>query len=135
MCLAMYLFTDKNLKQIEWIKTNPAFFIKEFSEAKEPKTFKWNRDCFNVYYLGSTNGCGCGWKPINFYEEEIERLQKINDRKNLVSELQKINLNNSWLVVCWEGDQGCELLSEQRITLNDIENPEFEFDQLRKYTF
>jgi hypothetical protein len=135
LCLAMYLFTDKNIKEIEWKEDDPAFYIEKLNETRDPKTFKWNTESFNVYYLGSSEGCGCGWNPINIYEEAFESEKKINERNLLVSTLQNIDLKNSWMVVCWEGDQGRELLLEQRITLKEIGDPFFEFEQLRVYTF
>jgi hypothetical protein len=131
----MYLFTDNNIKEIEWKENDPAFYIEKLSETKDPKTFKWNTESYNVYYLGTREGCGCGWNPINIYEDADESEEKINNRQLLVSTLQNIELKNSWMIVCWEGEQGNELLDEKEITLKEIEDPFFEFEQLRKYIF
>jgi len=36
-------------------------------------------------------------------------------------------------VICWEGDQGTELLEPKRIKLEEIEDVDFEFEEKRKY--
>jgi len=109
----MYLFTDKILEEIEWKENEPAFYIEKCDEKKEPKTFYWNIENSNVYYFGSYEGCGCGWNPINIYEDVLESERKINDRELLVRTLQNIDLQSSWMVVCWEGEQGTEFLDEK----------------------
>jgi len=49
--------------------------------------------------------------------------------------MMSINRLASWLVVCWEGDQGEPLLESKMISIQNIRNIHFEFEELRQYEF
>ena len=60
MCLAIYIASDIELSTSKWDKNSPSFY----SESIEPnKHYGVDRHFSKpyVYYLGSHEGCGCGF--------------------------------------------------------------------------
>ena len=134
MCLAMYLFTNQVLPESSWDKEKPGMYIQNAAGESDSGVLTWRSSEKNVYYIGSSTGCGCGWKPIcEEYDEPEEKAQKTADRKVLHQLLKSVDLKNSWLVVCWEGDQGTNMLDPKYLSLENIQDMNFEFEGLRKY--
>ncbi len=133
MCLAMYLFTNDALPESEWSKDHPGVWIQEVKEGDDRGALKWPHEQNGVYYIGGFEGCGCGWSPVDEFDEPDEVSKKQEDRKKLAELVESVDLRDSWLVVCWEGEQGEPLLEAVTIGVHEIANVEFE--QLRKYLF
>ena len=133
MCLAMYLFTNQVIPGSTWDQEKPDMYIQKAVGESDSGVLTWQSGEKNVYYIGSSTGCGCGWKPIyEEYDEPEEKAQKIADRKVLYQLLKSMDLKNSWLVVCWEGDQGANMLDSEHLPLANIQDVNFEFEELRK---
>ena len=133
MCLAMYLFTNDELDQSDWDESDPKVFVQTVSATPDNATKKWPHDQTQAYYMGSYQGCGCGWSPVSQWDDEPDKEAKKRDRKDLVELLKEVNLRTSWLIVCWEGEQGEAIKDSKSISLGDVLNPEFEFEELRQY--
>ena len=146
MCLAMYLFTYNNIDEREYDIENPKMFIKKMSLKNEMSydvvgTLKWNEHNGKIYYIGSYEGCGCGWssiKPcsygkINKDEAKQKLYKKIIDRRILYTLLKSNNYNGSYIIVCWEGDQGKEITKTTNISIEKIKKTNYEFFELVKY--
>jgi hypothetical protein len=144
MCLAMYLFTDDTIEEKEWDEKNPRMYIKEMKLETccdfENNVFKWNENNKKIYYIGSYEGCGCGWHSTkNNYgnrdtEEDRQILyNKIIDRRNLYKLLKSIKHNGSYIIVCWEGDQGNELIETIKLNIEKIKKTNYEYYELVKY--
>jgi hypothetical protein len=142
MCWAMYLFTDDEVQEIERDNNNQKLYIKNIKKEKmnggEANLLKWDENNKNIYYIGSSQGCGCGWKGIQEYhlnnmgyEEQTEICNKIKDRIDLYNLLKLCDLNNSYIIICWEGDQG-EEVEEEKLNIEDIKNINYEFYELIK---
>jgi hypothetical protein len=143
MCWAMYLFTDNHIEEKEWNNGNRQMFIKNFKLKKEmgkdSGVLKWGDHNMNIYYIGSSQGCGCGWKlPYNYSigindedeKDEIEETAK--DRNDLYKLLKSDNYINSYIIICWEGDQEESIKGIKKIKINNIKNMDYDFDELIK---
>ena len=133
MCLALHLITKDSLSESEWVEDAPCLWVKRIRESEEQGELKWNSHAQFVYYIGGYQGCGCGWSPFREWDEPEEHAQKQADRLSLVQLLQELSDRSSWMVICWEGDQGTELLEPKAIRLDEIKDVGFEFEEKRKY--
>ena len=133
MCLAFYLFSNDVIPTIKWNQDAPAVFISKIVQPSNRNVLAWPHTQKHVYKIGSYQGCGCGWSPVNEWDRPSDITSKKEDRKALVDILKSIKLPDTWLVVCWEGTQGQELFPETTIQLSNIEDTQFEFVELQKY--
>ena len=200
MCLAMYLFTDNNIKETQYNINNPSMFIESINSSHNEyeNILKWLDNKNKIYYLGSSEGCGCGWKntylytnsyndEIKYYSEMIgikkanileinyenicyeliennikyleseipeiinsrkknlknqienhkDSIKKLkeykNDRKNLHYFLKSMNFKGSFIILCWEGDQGKEINETIELNIETIKNIDYEFKEMVKY--
>jgi len=101
--------------------------------GEDRNVLKWPHEGLNVYYIGSYQGCGCGWSATGDWDEPSDRDAKTEDRLELGRILRVIDLKHSWFVVCWEGDQGESIQPAKTISVDQIEDPQFEFEELQQY--
>lgn len=130
----MYLFTDNELSESKWSKEQPGIWIHAAAEGDDKHALKWSHSQRNVYYIGGYQGCGCGWSATNEWDDPDDISMKAKDRSELVSILKTVDTSNSWMIVCWEGDQGNQVLDSKQVYLNKILDPSFEFEELTQYT-
>lgn len=133
MCLALYLFTDTELPTSKWDEKNPKVHVETVCDGEDRNAKKWPHDQRYVYYIGSYQGCGCGWSPSSEWDEPADIAAKKRDRLDLARLLDAIDHDRSWFVVCWEGDQGEAMHPVQPISLDQIVDPKFEFIELQQY--
>ena len=141
----MYLFTNNNIEETKWDKENPGMYIENIKLKKETgydaaETSKWNENNKNTYYIGSYEGCGCGWHSTkesdfdrNNEEDKEELFNKIKDRRALHKLLKSNNCNGSYIIVCQEGDQGKEINKTIKINIEKVKKAGFSFYELVKY--
>ena len=132
MCLALYLFTDNKMEEIVFDKENPGLFLREIME-REYAVKNWVADKPHIYYVGSSQGCGCGWEAALESDEEEEIAEKTKDRQALHQLLASQNFAGSHLIICWEGDQGDELERPDKVSLAQIRDVNFEFEECVDY--
>ncbi len=135
MCLALYLFTNSPLPESAWDKDEPKAYVQAATSESDRGALNWPHSQQYLYYIGSYEGCGCGWGAISEYDEPEEREASQNGRDDLCRGLRGADLTDAWLVACWEGDQGKPLKPGRAITLEEIGDATFEFEELQKYTF
>lgn len=135
MCLAMYMFTKEVLPESVWDKSNPDFYIQRVFIEEDKRLSKWPCGQKNTYYIGSHQGCGCGWAAVSEFDSAQEKQKKIQIRQALVDVLKTIRVSGSRLVVCWDGDQGDDLLEKITISFSQILDQEFDFEEMRQYVF
>ena len=137
MCIALYLFTNNQVDEIAFDESTPAFYIERItggSSESDRMTNEWGFSESNIYYLGSSQGCGCGWAALDEkHDAEIEIAKMINDREKLRQLLSSKDFNGSRLIACWEGDQGKPLKRREPIRLSDIVNLHFDFEECVNY--
>ena len=131
----MYIFIDDELDESDWDESDPAVFVEKATSRSDQAAKIWPHDQNQAYYIGSYQSCVCGWKPVSEWDDEPDKEAKVRDRIKLVALLRTIDLSTSWLVVCWEGDQGEPMRDSETISLTDILSPVFEFEELMQYRF
>ncbi|MDX9719640.1 MAG: hypothetical protein RBU37_02755 [Myxococcota bacterium] len=133
MCLALYLFTDAVLEASSWNVERRGMYLEPANESKDRGALAWPREGRQLYYLGSATGCGCGWQPVTEWDDEDERLHKLQDRASLAALLEEQQGKRAFLVACWEGDQGKDWEQRGTITPEQVLDPSFEFEELGQY--
>ena len=127
MCLAVYIASNKQLPLIPWVEKDPSFCVIEL--AKNENGVKKQFSLEHVYYVGSHEGCGCGF----FKEGEVgEELAKVEGNyNNLSTYILNAKENNSRIELfsCWEGDQTSKVEMKEKISENSLKEKQFEFKE------
>ena len=126
MCLALYLFTDNHLDDVSFDPSDPAPHVRQLKEYEREVT-AWVPGKLNIYYIGSSEQCGCGWRPAYEYDEEDELAAKTEDREWLFRLLSAQDFSGAHLISCWEGDQGEEPDRSEVVDISTIRDLHFEF--------
>ena len=132
MCLALYLFTNKKIEEKEFDKENPYMHIRIITE-RERGVLTWAVGNENVYYIGSSQKCGCGWRKWEEWDNEAEQSEKQKDRDSLFKLLTELKLSTSHLIICWEGDQGEDLEKEELLDVAKLKDITFELEECVDY--
>jgi hypothetical protein len=113
MCLAVYIASKQNIPAIPWNKEQPAFSIVEAIQRDHSGVDK-QFSLSHVYYIGSHEGCGCGFiydenNPEFLEDSDDLELRKSNVSK-LVTLLNKLLSNEDYIELfsCYDGSQGKE---------------------------
>jgi hypothetical protein len=135
----MYLFTDNLLGIKKWEKENPCMFITDLEDS-DLGVLCWNDGKKNIYYIGSSQGCGCGWRSpdydfidMNDGKERLELENRKNDRLDLYTLLQSMDFINSYIIICWEGDQYRDIEETVKLSIAQIKDVDYSFKELTKY--
>jgi hypothetical protein len=101
VCLAVYIAAGDHLPLIAWEERDPAFY----SEPAEPDDgVRAHLDGPHLVYLGSHEGCGCGFILEGPHEEDAElRRASLQSMIDYVGRASNISIVQLW--VGWEGDQ------------------------------
>jgi len=127
MCLVLYLFTDQQVEEREFDYENPDMWIK-----REKDVSTWVTDNKNVYYIGSSQKCGCGWRKWNEWDDGAEKSEKQKDRKSLFKLLSELNLGNSHLIICWMGYEG-KIKREEILDIAQLKDITFDLEECVDY--
>jgi len=133
MCLAVYVSTKNPLPITERVNDKIGFHIREtLNYQKEvyqhfSKTF--------VYYLGSAEGCGCGFLIDGVYPEMPE-YQAVRSSYSLLSEFLQQELEDQDLEIyaLWGGEENKKPEIYKKIKLSDLANEDFAFEENHFYT-
>lgn len=126
MCLAVYIASSIGLPTTKWNESVPAFYLETVPLGENVrKQFSLP----NVYYVGSHEGCGCGFFKEGEADEELEIHQSnyaslarcIRSAQEKGAELE--------LFACWEGDQGSKPEFVESTTATELENPAYQFKE------
>ena len=110
MCMAFYLASSEPLTPKAWDPENPALHVAALHDKDKPVLSHFSLP--NVYYVGSHEGCGCGFDYGKYPEYEEDEPEEAEARRR--SRLQLVELVEAVidaagvaeLYACWEGDQG-----------------------------
>jgi hypothetical protein len=112
--MVVYVASDYPLPTLAWDVTRPGFHVAELDERGQPVRRHFSKPC--VYYLGSHEGCGCGFQYGEYegFEDEPDLVAKRQSRRRLVDFLEVAlqHQQHVELFACWDGDEGAEV--EQR---------------------
>ena len=136
MCMALYLFTNNTVSEIEYDQARPGMHIQPAVREWESAVWEWRFPQKNIYYIGSYMGCGCGWGlpppgENGVEESDVEAMRK--DRESLARLLRGRDFTGSRLVLCWEGDQGAALQRQIPLCPEQLRDVRFEIEVLVEY--
>jgi len=111
MCMMVYIAADEPLPLIEWQENVSIFCVMELSEDEKLVRRQFSKPF--VYYLGSYEGCSCGFSYNNEpIEDEDDRRGDAVARES-VRQLSKylsdaVRRGSVEMYACWDGDQEAE---------------------------
>jgi hypothetical protein len=109
MCMMVYLAADEPLPVVPWDEQQRAFHVSPLSVNEECVRKQFSQRF--VVYVGSHEGCGCGFQcgpyPPDTYEAaEIEaRRRSLRQFADYV-DAQLRHCDSIAVFACWDGDQG-----------------------------
>src|SRR5947209_7661574 len=107
MCMMVYIASDYALPTTAWHKDRPHFHVTELAERDSPVRRQFLKPC--VYYVGSHEGCGCGFQYGEYvgFEDEADLAIKRDSRRRLAKYLTLALQHQPEveLFACWDGDQ------------------------------
>ncbi|HEY0076734.1 MAG TPA: hypothetical protein VGB77_21805 [Abditibacteriaceae bacterium] len=104
MCMVLYVASDKPLPLIAWDENNPNFHVKELHESSAGVRKQFSKPY--VYYLGSDQGCGCGFSYGQFVNDndELKSRESVSRLSKYLSQAVEI-AGPLELYSCWSGDE------------------------------
>ena len=136
----LYLGSDRERQTSDWDESNPKFYVEkgdsQFSEKGTPieatEAVKLNFSKKFVYYVGSHEGCGCGFRQDGFWMQDEEEIQKTaENQKHLfeyISECLK-DENNIEIYACWAGSENEPTQTKRNISVREIVKSDFFFKE------
>jgi len=107
VCMAIYVASDHPLPTKAWDENQPGLFVVEVPDHDEAREQFSRR---HVYYVGSHQGCGCGFSygRLQGLEEDPGELAATRASRRGLSDLLTASLAHQVEVevyACWNGDE------------------------------
>lgn len=132
MCLAVYIASATALPLVAWDEARPAFYVDGVA-PDDPVRARFLMP--NVYYLGSHEGCGCGFKygvmPAGLEDQEDEATGRAAVDALRAYVAQAAVGRPVEMFACWEGEQQLPALETERISPGQLGGNSFDFKQRR----
>ena len=134
MCLVLYLGSEKRRPLIAWDGSAPRFHVKgDDADAKKASTHLRKP---NVYYVGSDNGCGCGFRQEHdAMIDDAEELASKADNHTLLHEYISKCLadeDSIELYSCWSGDEALPMEFDRTISVDELVDGDFWFAEKQR---
>jgi hypothetical protein len=101
MCLVLYMASDKKLAAIEWDPAAPSFYVKPNDPDASNAVVHFTKS--NMAYVGSDNGCGCGFRQ--------EHDKMIDDPERITSNTDNQRRLHAYVAARLEHETSVELYS------------------------
>ncbi|WP_165223088.1 hypothetical protein [Aquisphaera insulae] len=106
--MMVYVASDYPLPTSAWDETRPCFYVEELSDRDKSVRGQFSKPC--IYFVGSHEGCGCGFQYGQYegLEEDLEQLAAARESRRRLSEFLAVALQHQpevELFACWDGDQ------------------------------
>jgi hypothetical protein len=130
--MVYYLGTDGEAPLFPvWNKETPAFYVAMVDET-ELERMSGKLPHRNLRYLGSYNGCGCGFRNFRdgiMVTAKAQSLDTDNDHLALRNYLKALPTSGrpAQIFGCWSGDEGEPIEFERTIKPDDIIEQSFGF--------
>jgi len=114
MCLVVYLAASKPLPELPWNPAEPAFHVQSRDDGAA--RVRGQMTLPHVYYVGSHEGCGCGFDQENGnpgHPEELAATRASLDALARYLRAAVLSHDRLELYTCWDGDE--ELPVEHRL--------------------
>ena len=128
MCMMIYISADQPLDLVPWNETSPAFHVTKLDNSEESVRGQFRHPY--VYYVGSHEGCGCGFQYGEYpeYEDEERHLKRASldaFASYLAQQLEQVKVID--LFACWDGNQSKPPDVNRRLTTETLRSEDFFF--------
>jgi len=128
--MAVYVGADRPLPTIDWDEAKPAFYVEALRTDEQAVRCQFTKP--NVYYVGSHEGCGCGFQLGPHPDPDDNELPLRRASLDAFREYLRDSLTGVGdleLFACWEGDQEAEVVHRRRLTPDSLLDEAFHFLQ------
>jgi hypothetical protein len=117
--MVLYLGSEKPLPLIAWDEDKPSFHVTELPEDLNGVRQQFSKPY--VYYLGSHQGCGCGFSYGQYEndDEELEARECVSRLSKYLSQAVEI-AGALELYSCWSGDEEEPPSFQENVTQDEI---------------
>jgi hypothetical protein len=143
MCFVLYMASDRLRREIPWDEENPMFHVKtNDADAQKTRSHFIKR---HIHYLGSDNGCGCGFKrapewvidQTDLDETELTKLASCKDNQRRVHDYLLECLHDEEMIElfgCWSGDEELPTKKSRTVDVNALIAQDFWFEEREHIT-
>jgi hypothetical protein len=137
MCWTLYISTTIKLPLIEWDSNQPRFNARKLKVDELAIVSRFTMP--EVVYLGSDQGCGCGfrhallagkeWYPI--VEEDNDTMEVIQKNHEDLYQYLTDNVKSGFIEIygCWNGDITDSIDCVDEISIKDLTDKDFYFKE------
>jgi hypothetical protein len=122
MCMTVYLASDVPLPTIPWEQSTPAFNVADLRAPDESVRKQFSKP--HVYYVGSHEGCGCGFQHGQYpgFEEPDNIAAAVRSRRELTDYIRRAlaTQDSVELFSCWDGDQSAAPEFRDRLSIDQL---------------
>lgn len=127
MCMVVYAGSDHPLPTWLWDQNRPAFHVTARADPTDPVRQRFTKPF--VYYLGSHEGCGCGFHYGPYAGGEINPAVEpaVTDSRRRLGEYLAVALQHQPEVevyACWSGDEAEPPVYHDRATPAELASGE-----------
>jgi hypothetical protein len=126
MCHVLYMASGKERPLVSCDDSRRGFHVRHGAEVALPHLTKPH-----LHYLGSDQGCGCGFQhlPLDMMEDEEQRATVKTNQEGLARYLSSCLADEESieLFTCWNGDESHPLEHRRDIHVSDLLKDDFEF--------
>jgi hypothetical protein len=132
MCMVYYLGSDGDVPlTLPWTKDAPAFHV-TLIDGPESGHVKEKLPHRRLVYLGSHEGCGCGFRSYRdgyLMKGDAEEKDVVADHAALAAYLSALPPSQSPIQIfgCWSGDESDPVEHFRDISPADVLDPQFGF--------
>jgi hypothetical protein len=129
MCLVLYIASDRKLPVIDWDEAAPSFYVNPNDPDASNAAAHFTKT--NMAYVGSDNGCGCGFRSEHDYMiDDPEQIASRTDNQKRLHDYVAACLADETsveLYSCWSGDESLPLEHDRTILLSELLSDDFAF--------
>jgi hypothetical protein len=128
MCLMVYIGSNQPLDLVPWDASAPGFHVRELGEQDGEVRSQFHFP--NVCYVGSHEGCGCGFQLGEYPEFKDDGAPAKRDTLRrfasyLTSQIKRGRKLE--IFACWDGDQGVPPERRRTLSPSDLVGERFFF--------
>lgn len=130
MCMVVYLAADAPLPLVSWNPQTPAFHVRALDANADSVRVHFSKR--HVYYVGSHEGCGCGFSYGQWEGEKADDVAAARTSVARFAEYLTAATRAAGaleLYACWDGDQAAEPAHRLEMRPPQIGGPAFWFEE------
>lgn len=139
MCFTLYLGSDKERPVSNWDEKYPRFYVENINSAftgeNRDESIRLIKQHFSkqiIYYVGSHEGCGCGFRRENYVCLDKKTLLKTaENQRNLYEYISRCLTDEITIELygCWAGDEAEPADLTRKLKVEELIRNDFFFDE------